>query len=132
MFHEPLLLIAAFFAFFLLAIVYVRLDFAITKDEGSEAKMKVAGICEKVIAHQVCHTNLSLPGCKDNVKRSFLHYYCRELFYFDKFRELFSYREHLCYTELRIMNYFQNLLLLLINRRNESTATLSSRTRWSS
>ena len=74
MFHEPLLLIAAFFAFFLLAIVYVRLDFAITKDEGSEAKMKVAGICEKVIAHQVCHTKLSLPGCKDNLKISFLQY----------------------------------------------------------
>ena len=53
MFHEPLLLIAAFFAFFVLAIVYVRLDFAITKDEGSEAKLKVAGICEKVISHQV-------------------------------------------------------------------------------
>ena len=53
MFHEPLLLIAAFFTFFVLAIVYVRLDFAITKDEGSEAKMKVAGICEKIISHQV-------------------------------------------------------------------------------
>jgi hypothetical protein len=93
--------------------------------------MKVAGICEKVIAHQVCHTKLSLPGCKDNLKISFQQYYCRELFYFDKFRKLFSFPEHLCYTELRIMNYFQNLLLL-INRRNESTATLSSRTRWSS
>ena len=53
MFLEPLLLVAAFFAFFLMAIVYVRLDFASTKDEGSEAKMKVAGICEKVISHQV-------------------------------------------------------------------------------
>jgi hypothetical protein len=58
--------------------------------------MKVAGICEKVISHQVCHTNLSLPGCKDNVKISFLQYYCRELFYFDKLRELLSYRDHLC------------------------------------
>ena len=53
MFHEPMLLIAAFFAFFLLAIVYVRLDFAISKDEGSEVKMKAAGICEKIISHQV-------------------------------------------------------------------------------
>ena len=53
MFHEPMLLIVAFFAFFLLAIVYVRLDFAITKDEGSEVKMKAAGICEKIISHQV-------------------------------------------------------------------------------
>jgi hypothetical protein len=55
MFHEPLLLIAAFFSFFVLAIIYVRLDFAITKDEGSEAKLKVAGICEKIISHQVFH-----------------------------------------------------------------------------
>jgi hypothetical protein len=53
MFHEPLLLIAAYFAFFVLAIIYVRLDFAITKDEGSEAKMKIAGFCEKIISHQV-------------------------------------------------------------------------------
>ena len=59
MFHEPLLLIAAFFAFFLLAIVYVRLDFAITKDEGSEVKMKAAGLCDKIISHQVSRTSLA-------------------------------------------------------------------------
>merc|ERR1712226_1661001 len=34
--REPLLLIMAFFTFFALAIVYVRLDFAITKDEGTD------------------------------------------------------------------------------------------------
>ena len=50
---EPLLLIAAFFTFFALAIVYVRLDFAITKDEGTEVRLKVAGYCEKVAGHQV-------------------------------------------------------------------------------
>jgi len=38
---EPLLLVAAFMLLYLLAIIYVRLDFAITVDEGAEAKMKV-------------------------------------------------------------------------------------------
>merc|ERR1712165_161345 len=50
--REPLLLIFAFFTFFALAILYVRLDFAITKDEGTEVKLKVAGYCEKVSGHQ--------------------------------------------------------------------------------
>ena len=54
--REPLLLIAAFFTFFALAIVYVRLDFAITKDEGTEVRLKVAGYCEKVAGHQVRFT----------------------------------------------------------------------------
>ncbi len=52
MIREPLLLIVAFFLFFFLTIIYVRLDFAITKDEGSETRMKVAGICERLLSHQ--------------------------------------------------------------------------------
>jgi len=48
MLMEPLILIMAFFLLFLLSIIYVRLDFSITVDEGAEAKMKVAGYCEKV------------------------------------------------------------------------------------
>ena len=38
---EPLLLVTAFLLFFLLSIIYVRLDFSITVDEGAEARMKV-------------------------------------------------------------------------------------------
>jgi len=38
---EPLLLVGAFMLLYLLAIIYVRLDFAITVDEGAEARMKV-------------------------------------------------------------------------------------------
>merc|ERR1712088_9988 len=34
MLREPLLLVVAFFTFFALAMIYVRLDFALTKDEG--------------------------------------------------------------------------------------------------
>ena len=51
MLREPALLIIAFFAFFALAIIYVRLDFAISKDEGVENKLRVAGYCEKVVGH---------------------------------------------------------------------------------
>jgi len=49
---EPLLLVSFFFFFYLVTIIYVRLDFSITQDEGAEAKMKVAGYCEKVAAIQ--------------------------------------------------------------------------------
>merc|ERR1712112_441741 len=41
MMTEPLLLVAAFFLLYLMAIIYARLDFSITLDEGAEAKMKV-------------------------------------------------------------------------------------------
>jgi len=49
---EPLILVAAFFFLYLMAIIYVRLDFSITLDEGAEARMKVAGYCEKVASLQ--------------------------------------------------------------------------------
>lgn len=52
MIREPLLLIVAFFLFFFASIIYVRLDFAISKDEGTEAKLKVAGVCEKICGVQ--------------------------------------------------------------------------------
>ena len=60
--REALLLVAAFFAFFFLAIVYVRLDFAITKDEGTEARLKVAGYGEKIANHQVYYHFLNGEG----------------------------------------------------------------------
>jgi oligosaccharyltransferase complex subunit alpha (ribophorin I) len=41
MLSEPLLLVAAFFLLYLMAIIYARLDFSITLDEGAEAKMKL-------------------------------------------------------------------------------------------
>ncbi|XP_046383465.1 dolichyl-diphosphooligosaccharide--protein glycosyltransferase subunit 1 [Ischnura elegans] len=52
MLQEPLLVVMAFYFLFLLVIIYVRLDFSITKDEASENKMRVAGYCEKILAHQ--------------------------------------------------------------------------------
>jgi len=52
MMMEPLILVTAFFLLFLLSIIYVRLDFSITVDECAQAKMKVAGYCEKVASLQ--------------------------------------------------------------------------------
>lgn len=47
---EPLSVIIAFYVLFAAVIVYVRLDFAITKDEASESRMRVAGLVEEVQA----------------------------------------------------------------------------------
>ncbi|XP_023344065.1 dolichyl-diphosphooligosaccharide--protein glycosyltransferase subunit 1 [Eurytemora carolleeae] len=49
---EPLILVTAFFLLFMISIIYMRLDFSISVDEGAEVKMKVAGYCEKVANHQ--------------------------------------------------------------------------------
>eukprot|EP00096_Caligus_rogercresseyi_P014674 TRINITY_DN718_c0_g1_i1.p1 TRINITY_DN718_c0_g1~~TRINITY_DN718_c0_g1_i1.p1 ORF type:complete len:600 (-),score=215.11 TRINITY_DN718_c0_g1_i1:225-2024(-) len=52
MVREALMLICEYFFLFVLALIYVRLDFSITKDEGSETRMKVSGICENLTGHQ--------------------------------------------------------------------------------
>lgn len=41
MIMEPLLLVSAFLLLFLVSIIYVRLDFSITRDETAESRMKV-------------------------------------------------------------------------------------------
>lgn len=52
MLQEPLLVVIALYSLFLLVIMYVRLDFSIAKDAASECRMRVAGLCEKVMIHQ--------------------------------------------------------------------------------
>merc|ERR1712029_109165 len=52
MVYEPLMLVVAFFIFFMFAFIYVRLDFSISKDEGQEVRLKVAGVAEKICGHQ--------------------------------------------------------------------------------
>lgn len=58
---EPFLIIVAFYLLFLLVIIYVRLDFSLTKDEAGESRMRVAGFCEKLLSHQnkrvTCYRN---------------------------------------------------------------------------
>ncbi|XP_013378880.1 dolichyl-diphosphooligosaccharide--protein glycosyltransferase subunit 1 [Lingula anatina] len=46
--QEPLLVVLAFWLLFTVVIIYVRLDFSITKDEASESRMRVAGLVEEV------------------------------------------------------------------------------------
>lgn len=52
MLQEPILVVTAFYLLFLIVIVYVRMDFSITKDEASESRMRVAGLIEQVQAIQ--------------------------------------------------------------------------------
>ncbi|XP_061428830.1 dolichyl-diphosphooligosaccharide--protein glycosyltransferase subunit 1 [Lethenteron reissneri] len=49
MLQEPLLVVAAFYILFFTVIVYVRLDFSITKDPAVETRMKVASIVEQTV-----------------------------------------------------------------------------------
>jgi len=46
--NEPLLLVGAFYLLFVAVIVYVRMDFAITKDEAKESRMRVASLVDEV------------------------------------------------------------------------------------
>jgi len=48
--QEPLLVVAAFFLLFVMVIVYVRMDFSISKDEASESRMRVASLVEQAQA----------------------------------------------------------------------------------
>jgi len=47
--QEPLLVVGAFYLLFLLVIIYVRMDFSISKDEASESRMRAAGLVEEVL-----------------------------------------------------------------------------------
>lgn len=51
MLQEPLLVVIAFFLMFVLVILYVRLDLTLSKDESTEAKMRVSSHCEMVHSH---------------------------------------------------------------------------------
>ncbi|KAK2177069.1 hypothetical protein NP493_619g00046 [Ridgeia piscesae] len=46
--QEPLLVVTAFYLLFVIVIVYVRLDFSISKDEASERHMRIAALIEEV------------------------------------------------------------------------------------
>jgi oligosaccharyltransferase complex subunit alpha (ribophorin I) len=51
MLQEPLLAVITLYLLFLLVIVYVRLDFSISKDEASESRLRASGFVEKVQKH---------------------------------------------------------------------------------
>ncbi|KAL4226817.1 proteasome regulatory particle base subunit [Mactra antiquata] len=50
--QEPLLVVGAFYLLFVLVIIYVRMDFSITKDEAKESKMRVSSLLEEVQSAQ--------------------------------------------------------------------------------
>nr|KAG5702235.1 hypothetical protein BaRGS_030590 [Batillaria attramentaria] len=50
--QEPLLVVGAFYLLFLVVIIYVRLDFSITKDEAKESRLRVASLVEEVQSTQ--------------------------------------------------------------------------------
>ncbi|XP_064088184.1 dolichyl-diphosphooligosaccharide--protein glycosyltransferase subunit 1-like [Macrobrachium nipponense] len=51
MLQEPLLVVVAFFILFISVILYVRLDLTLSKDDATEAKMRVSSHCELVHSH---------------------------------------------------------------------------------
>ncbi|XP_071818001.1 dolichyl-diphosphooligosaccharide--protein glycosyltransferase subunit 1-like isoform X1 [Apostichopus japonicus] len=50
--QEPLMVVVAFFLVFLVIIVTVRLDFAITKDAANESRLRLAGKVEEILSLQ--------------------------------------------------------------------------------
>lgn len=46
---EPLLIIGFLYILFLTVILYVRLDFSLSKDEGVEQKLRLSGLCSRLI-----------------------------------------------------------------------------------
>ncbi|XP_076039879.1 dolichyl-diphosphooligosaccharide--protein glycosyltransferase subunit 1 [Oratosquilla oratoria] len=51
MLQEPLLVVLAFFILFFTVIIYVRLDLTLSRDDATEAKMRVSSHCEMVHSH---------------------------------------------------------------------------------
>lgn len=49
---EPLLIIAFLYILFLTVIVYVRLDFSLSKDENAEQRLRISGLYGKILAYQ--------------------------------------------------------------------------------
>ncbi|KAI8504255.1 PREDICTED: dolichyl-diphosphooligosaccharide--protein glycosyltransferase subunit 1-like [Branchiostoma belcheri] len=56
--QEPLLVVFAFYILFFTVIIYVRLDFAISKDEASESRMRMQGLLDQLQAAQDKRTSL--------------------------------------------------------------------------
>ncbi|KAL5014709.1 hypothetical protein ScPMuIL_008979 [Solemya velum] len=50
--QEPLLVVGTFYLLFLIVIIYVRLDFSITKNEAKESRMRIASLVEEVQSTQ--------------------------------------------------------------------------------
>lgn len=49
MLQEPLLVVLALYILFITVIIYVRLDFSISKDEAGESRLRVSGLVDKIL-----------------------------------------------------------------------------------
>ncbi|XP_002740264.1 dolichyl-diphosphooligosaccharide--protein glycosyltransferase subunit 1 [Saccoglossus kowalevskii] len=56
--QEPLLVVGAFYLLFLVVIIYVRLDFTISKDPATESRLRIAGLIEQVLKSEDKRFNL--------------------------------------------------------------------------
>lgn len=52
MLQEPLLVVVVLYLLFLVVVIYVRLDFTISKDPAQESKLQVGGLLEQVASQQ--------------------------------------------------------------------------------
>jgi len=56
--QEPLLVVGAFYLLFLTVIIYVRLDFSISKDPATESRLRIAGLVEQILKAEDKRYNL--------------------------------------------------------------------------
>lgn len=71
MLQEPLLVVVALYILFILVVVYVRLDFSITRDPTKESKLQIARIVENI--HNHCDTRADIYIKLDEALGKFKH-----------------------------------------------------------
>ena len=58
LFNEPMLIVIPLFGLFCLVIILVRLNFAITQNEGNEVRMRIQAIWDQVVESNIKRTGL--------------------------------------------------------------------------
>uniref|UniRef100_A0A1W7RAP9 Dolichyl-diphosphooligosaccharide--protein glycosyltransferase subunit 1 n=1 Tax=Hadrurus spadix TaxID=141984 RepID=A0A1W7RAP9_9SCOR len=58
MLQEPLLVVIALYLLFIMVIIYVRLDFTITRDPQKESRLRISGLIEHIQNHHEKRTDL--------------------------------------------------------------------------
>ncbi|XP_054717995.1 dolichyl-diphosphooligosaccharide--protein glycosyltransferase subunit 1-like [Uloborus diversus] len=71
MLQEPFLVVIALYLLFIVVIIYVRLDFSITKDPNKESKLRISGLIETVHSH--CDKRADIYAKFDEALNKFKH-----------------------------------------------------------
>ncbi|XP_071037352.1 dolichyl-diphosphooligosaccharide--protein glycosyltransferase subunit 1 [Parasteatoda tepidariorum] len=71
MLQEPFLVVSALYLLFIVVIIYVRLDFSITRDPLKESKLRVSGFIEAV--HHHCDNRMKIYSKFDEALSKFKH-----------------------------------------------------------